>query len=332
MIIHSRQEGEKLSENDSLLDKFKGTLLGCAIGDALGAPLEGLSSDEISKKLGAIDDFIDGDFLAGSISDDTQMTVVIAQSIIEYGRFDPPHTADKLALWMKGSDEGIKEARNPDATCAEVLRKIYGGFDPLESGIRSRSAAAASRASPIGLRYFDQRAKLERASVSQAMITHTDPCAIAGSMAVALAVAIGIEDEGNLDNEKFADEVSSFVEETSSEMAHKIKKLEGLLSSNEIFECSGHTNDSLDAIPAAICAFLANPYDFSKTVLSAVNSSGATASIASIAGAISGSFNGASGINQNWIERLEGRRYIESLGFRLFTLTSAWIPKNARLF
>ncbi|MDD5448112.1 MAG: ADP-ribosylglycohydrolase family protein [Actinomycetota bacterium] len=322
-----------MSEYDSLLDKFKGALLGCAVGDALGAPVEGLPADEISKKFGTVADFVDGNFPAGSISDDTQMTVVIAQSIIEYGRFDPLHTANKLALWMGRSDEGIKEAKNPDAACAEVLRKIYRGSDPLKSGVRSRSAAAASRASPVGLRYFDQWAKLKRASVSQAMITHTDPCAIAGSMAIALAVAIGIADEGNLKSEKFVGEICGFVEETSSEMAHKIKALEELLKSpSESYRYQERTNDSTDAVPAAIYAFLENPYDFSKTVLSAINSGGAASSIASMAGAISGSFNGASGISQNWMDRLEGKKYIESLGFRLFTLTSAWIPKNARLF
>ncbi len=96
-----------------ILDRFKGTLVGCAVGDALGAPVEGMPSTVIAEIYGRVTDFLDERFGAGRVTDDTQMTVSLAQSFIEIGRFDLEHAAFKLGRWMQFSDRGVKEARGP---------------------------------------------------------------------------------------------------------------------------------------------------------------------------------------------------------------------------
>src|SRR5450756_2217177 len=120
---------------DPILDKFKRTLLGCAVGDALGAPVEGLPTEDIRQKYGLVTDFIDERFGAGMITDDTQMTIALAQAIIEMGRFDKGHAALKFGRWMEASDKGVKEARGVGMASATACRRLYQGVSPEESGV-----------------------------------------------------------------------------------------------------------------------------------------------------------------------------------------------------
>jgi ADP-ribosyl-[dinitrogen reductase] hydrolase len=80
-------------------DRFTGCLLGLAIGDALGQPVEAFPPDRIRKEFGEVRDFMPGDprlpipLGAGQWTDDTQMAIDIAHSIIRCGRVDPEDIA-----------------------------------------------------------------------------------------------------------------------------------------------------------------------------------------------------------------------------------------------
>jgi len=308
-------------------DKFKGTLLGCAVGDALGAPLEGMDAAAIKGRYGRVEDFIDARFGAGRITDDTQMTIVLAQAILELGKFDREHAAFKFAGWIAASDTGVKEARGVGAGCRTACRRLRD--DPGEpSGVDSAGCGAAMRASPIGLRYFHDRDALFHAAVDQALLTHTDPRAVAGSVAVACAVAAGILDEGDLDKPGLLKSVADAVEKVDRATASKIAGLSDYLdaSAEEGFAYTGTGGITIETVPAALFAFIRTPYDLEETVVTAVNAGGDTDSIGAIAGAVSGAFNGMGAIPARWKENVEGGEYIESVAYRIFTLTPANRP------
>jgi hypothetical protein len=65
-------------------DAYLGCLLGGAVGDALGAPIEFLSREEIRRRFGrlGVTTFVDGEWPAGAITDDTQMTLFTAEALI----------------------------------------------------------------------------------------------------------------------------------------------------------------------------------------------------------------------------------------------------------
>ncbi len=315
------------------LDKFKGTLIGCAVGDALGMPVEGMAPAAIVEKYGKVTDFIDERFGAGRITDDTQMTVTLGQSIIEIGRFDTAHAAFKFGRWMAASDEGVKDARGVGMACAAACRELYEGAGPGESAVESAGCGAAMRASPIGLRYYHDHEGLRRAAMRQALLTHNDPEAVAGAVAVSFAVAAGIEDMGDLDRAGLAADTASFVQETNRNMAVKIAGLADYLDAtpDEGFAYTGTGGYVMETVPAALFAFLRSPYDLEETVVSAVNAGGDADSIGAIAGAISGAFNGVGQVPSRWRADVEGRDYLEYLAERLFTLTPAAKPDRRPL-
>lgn len=307
------------------LDRFKGALLGCAVGDALGAPVEGMSPEALREIHGRVTDFLDERFGAGRITDDTQMTVALAQGLIEFGSFNLDHVAFKFGRWMQLSDVGVREARGVGKASATAARRLYQGVSPEESGVDSSGCGAAMRVSPVGLRFFDDPDRLLEAAVGQAILTHTNPEAVAGAAAAAISVSMGIRDLGDLDRERFASDVSRFVEHIDRGMAERIAGLADYLdaSPEEGFAYTGNGGYVVETVPGALFAFLRSPYDLEETVVTAVNAGGDADTLGSIAGAVSGAFNGSSRIPARWLEGLEGREYLELLAERLFTLTPA---------
>ena len=76
---------------DELKDRFRATVLGCAIGDALGFPLEGLPAETIARIPMLAEDFAPrprGRFQKGQFTDDTQMTVALLESLVAEKRVD----------------------------------------------------------------------------------------------------------------------------------------------------------------------------------------------------------------------------------------------------
>ena len=88
----------------SRVDRVRGCLLGMAVGDALGAPLEGLSAQQIKTHYGRVRNYVDGVQawkrkpyrwrMRGLYSDDTQQALALCDILLDYGRVDPERLAD----------------------------------------------------------------------------------------------------------------------------------------------------------------------------------------------------------------------------------------------
>lgn len=70
-------------------DKFQGALLGTLVGDALGMAVEGWDRERIIARYGAIKEMRPGHLPAGSYTDDTEMMIAVAESLIRCRGFDP---------------------------------------------------------------------------------------------------------------------------------------------------------------------------------------------------------------------------------------------------
>ena len=167
-----------------------GSLLGTAIGDSIGLPYEGLSRRRAKRLLGPPDRhrFFFG---RGMVSDDTEHTCMVAQSLIASGG-DPEafgrHLAWGFRLWVLGLPAGIGFA-----TLRSIL-KLWLGVGPEKSGVHSAGNGPAMRAAIIGAA-IDDGAKLTRLVRSSTRITHADPRAESGALAVALAAQMARQSE-----------------------------------------------------------------------------------------------------------------------------------------
>src|SRR5215211_1602510 len=172
--VHSdRPKKLHLHSGDSdrtLIDRYRGCLLGLACGDALGGPIEFETRAAIRERFpGGLRDFIGGGWLhliPGEITDDTQMTLALAESLACSGPLDMDDVAARFLSWFRSEPEDIGN------TTRSALSYLANGVPWEEAGERviseSPSAAgnaAVMRCAPVALRFRTAPAQLVPASV-----------------------------------------------------------------------------------------------------------------------------------------------------------------------
>lgn len=190
---------------NDIFSKFRGCLLGLAIGDAIGYPIEGMKAGYIKQLFGEIEGFADNDKFplenffkwraSGIYSDDTQQSLAIADVLIMEEGFIKESLAE---IFIRLSDEG--EQYQPQGLhrgaekdfIASVLKMKANPKNLFSCGHPSASNGAAARIVPMGLYYRDSKEELIRNVVEASLLTHNDPCAIAAAAALARSVSVMI--------------------------------------------------------------------------------------------------------------------------------------------
>lgn len=317
----------------SIAERIAGSLLGGAVGDALGAGVEFSSLADIRARFGpaGITDFVEVYGRLGAITDDTQMTLFTAEGLIrasqrfgEKGIVHPPsvlHRAylrwldtqglvgDGSASWLSSTPD-MRHRRAPGNTCLSALGSgVMGTIDtPINN---SKGCGGVMRIAPIGL-VIDDPFDL---AAEAAAITHGHASGYLSSGALAvmlrsLVKGVSLTDavgEGfrSLDGRPGAAETIdalgaaialSYRDDPSPE---RVESLGG-----------GWVGEEALAI-AVYCALVAT--DFEHGVLLAANHSGDSDSTASIAGQLLGAAAGVGAIPPRWLDSLELRAVIERI-------------------
>jgi len=317
-----------------LRSRFRGALLGVAVGDALGFPFEG-STHSFMAALGpdamqAFEAHRSGYFPPGQFSDDTQMSIATVEAILAAKGFSGRAIAEAfLPLWRENRIIG----RSPGCTEA-IERLIERTADWRTSGCEEGRAGngAAKRAIPLGLWNYDEPERLVEETVLAAEITHRDPRAVAGAVGVAAAVAYAITHREVILGE-WIDAVSTGMAPIAPAFARHLQELPHLLSRGEPeairtigrfgFDDPGLAPpDRVSAfvVPSVMTAFywfLRHPDDWRATVAGCLRSGGDVDTIASIGGGISGAFNGEGGIPEPLRREVVDRDRIIQLADRL---------------
>ena len=85
-------------------DRFRGALLGLAVGEAIGAPAEFLTAEQVAEKYGVITEMIGGgvyEVSPGETVDATDMMLCLAESLADVGSFDPENVIERYRLWFE---------------------------------------------------------------------------------------------------------------------------------------------------------------------------------------------------------------------------------------
>lgn len=185
---------------DPRLDRAFGALVGLAIGDALGMPTQSLSRPQIHAQFGDIttlrdarpDQPIAPNMPAGSVTDDTEQAVIVAELLLDgHGHIDPHAFADALSQWQdRMVERGSQDLLGPSTNAAiEALRT---GVPPEEAGKRGTTNGAAMRVTPVGI-CLAAGPLLLAGVVESCFVTHNTGLGISGAAAIAAAVSAGID-------------------------------------------------------------------------------------------------------------------------------------------
>jgi poly(ADP-ribose) glycohydrolase ARH3 len=301
----------------NLRSKFTGALIGSAVGDALGAPVEGWSMKMISSVYGEETGW---KMIYGRYTDDTEMMIGVAESLIEHKGFNGANMArrfiqnyDARRGYGPGSKEALKRIRD-GASWEEASENLFGGEGSYGNG-------AAMRIAPIGILYYDNGDKVREIAYKSSHITHSHELGKEGAALQAFSIALAVR--GQKDGMLSA--LREFVQ--NDVYAAKIRKIAILLdkevSKEEVIADLGNGEAAFNSVPTAIYSFLRFD-NFEESVVYAVSLGGDTDTIGAMTGAISGAYYGEGAIPTEWMERLEegekGKSYIKRLAEELYHL------------
>lgn len=303
--------------------QYRGCMLGLAIGDSLGYPTEFIRTRE--NILAATDGFGVTDLPNPAIyTDDTQMTICIAEALLENGReLDPfmKTLSKKFIEWLKTQDNPAKR-RAPGNTCIQACVRLLGGMDWEHSGIpQSQGCGSAMRSAPIGL-YHNQSEVIADFAINSSRITHPHELAMCGSVTNAMVtryaldgVPTGMWANDILKIASISYEFTELIQLAAEEAALKTHDPDYVLSS----ECLGEGWTGHEAVASALYCCMMHPNSYKDAVLLAANAVGDSDSIACITGGWMGAKFGTDGIPARWMDLIEDRDILIGLADRLLT-------------
>lgn len=296
--------------------RYRGALMGVAVGDAIGAAFEGSPGPIPLNRLRV---HLNGSTPA-SYTDDTAMTIAVCESVLHADGLDQDHLAGTFSARYER-----EPGRGYGAGTAGLLREIARGgawrtLAPAQfGGTGSYGNGTAMRAAPFGLWATDHQSAAELARRA-ARITHSHPHAVdaAGVQAAAVASAIDMTDDGQGSVDHFVAAIQSVT--ATAEMRDRLDQAVVLRTATgaEVARRVGTSVAALEAVPAAISSFLHHLNSFADAVTFAIGLGGDTDTIASMTAAMSGARLGVQAIPISWLERCEGTDLMQELADRLF--------------
>ncbi len=320
---------------------FLGSMLGSMIGDALGMPVEGNSVQEIAERHGEVRDFLQARLGAGTYTDDTQMMMAVAESLVARRCLSGPDMARRFV-------ERFESARGYGAGTREAIHRLSRGIPWDQAGksvfgVGSFGNASAMRAAPVGLLYHENLGRLVEAARTSSQITHSHPLGLGGAAVQALSVALalrwGVRGPDTFDEAGFLSTLVDHLEPQESLFQERLETVDHVLErlappgegadQDEVLEWAqevgavlGNDSRSFQSVPTSIYLFLAYRESLELALVRAVSLGGDTDTLAAMTGALSGAYRGVEAIPERWISGLEsgarGREYLLGLADDLF--------------
>lgn len=335
---------------DEKRDRVLGCLLGGAVGDALGYPVEFLSEPEILRQYGPAG--IKALAQAGSparVSDDTQMTLFAANAWIYgcsgegwdistawlayrewLGTQGDESRMGKPRMWIYG-DRRLHARRAPGNTCLSAIRFSDRGGTMKNPVNNSKGCGTVMRAAPYGLMPGSREAAMERAA-ADAALTHGHPLAWGSSAWLAACVHALVEGAGPL-ADRVADIKLPQRLNPDGTLLALVQKAIALANREDVTDLEaihalGEGWVAEEALAIALFCALRHRDDFAAALRAAVNHKGDSDSTGAICGNILGAWLGAEAVAKAFdLEQLELKDIIQTLSLDLLrTHTATPIP------
>ncbi|MBN1153877.1 ADP-ribosylglycohydrolase family protein [candidate division KSB1 bacterium] len=295
---------------DDMVRRARGSLIGLAIGDAIGSPTEGKTITQIRERWGRVTDFLSPD---QSGTDDTEYALFSASLLSKHGR----ELTSKIVAERWRRDIISRDNRYKGAGFSEMMTiaNLNAGLEPPLSGmhLHSWSDGLAMRAAPYGIAACGDPTLAASLTEIDGSVSHAGEGIYSGQ-AVAAAVAMSMTGAG----------VDEWVNAALAVIPRDCWTSRAILSAAEIARKSEDVWSALEplynhlachyyywsdvapeAVSLAFGILIAARGEYVDSVLGAINIGRDTDTIAAIAGAITGASVGIDAIPNDWIEHVK---------------------------
>ena len=319
------------------LDAYRGCLLGLAVGDAMGMPVDDMTLEEIRDSYGPhglLGYDLRSDY--AEITSYTQVAAFICNSLLlSVSRGKGDKMLDFVKLGLKEWTRSQQFARDPegsycwvaklpafrrrhcrDARMLDTLRLAAMGF-PEKGPNKYNTPGSLTAAIAVGMFYNPQRLtppQIGELAVQIVGLTHGDPTAFLSAAVLGYAITgILMEPDMPLD-EQFTAAISAMnrqfrskyseVQTVTDTLTGAVARAKAAEPMNEVME-SFQCYSAMNCLAGGIYASIANSEDFDTAMITAVNHSGYSSAVAGITGAILGAKMGYSALPDFYLESLE---------------------------
>ncbi|MCS7254603.1 MAG: ADP-ribosylglycohydrolase family protein [Armatimonadota bacterium] len=295
------------------LKRFQGCLVGLAVGNALGMPVEGWTKEQIRMRYGVLNEMVNGIRPAGTVTDDTMQAICIAESIAEIGHFDADDIMRRLLNWYRTDPFGIgmhtwRVLKLVDAGVdwRDAVERVEQLYAPMTAGNGS-----LMRCAPIGMRYYREIGALLEYSAESSQLTHLNELCVASCVFFNAVLSRVLQGWGKTEAVSFAVEVTEHV---SHEVHERVEH--AMVKDADELSTSGFVLDTLE------CALWAwwHYDDFEMALVAVVNLGGDTDTNGAVTGALIGAHCGVDAIPKRWLNKMTVTQKCIMLATKLFEL------------
>lgn len=298
----------------ALRERYRGCLVGGAIGDALGRPVEGWSADRVRRRYPeGLREFEPWSGWrsgpVGTFTDDTQLTIVVADWLLD--AVDRPLRADDLATRVV---EWGRVGRGIGQATSQALWNYERGLPWWQAGVASAGNGAAMRAAPYGLRFAGLPQQLREAAALGTVPTHADLTAVASAIVQAAAVNLCLAAEGSLEPDAFLDAVVRSVDgldlpalrlrsgHGAFTLTQRVEEVRDWLGRPpyDVFDHFGNGAFVLETTPVVLWCLLEMQFDPEEALVTAVMGGHDADTVAAMLGSLLGALHGEDCFPTRW--------------------------------
>jgi ADP-ribosyl-[dinitrogen reductase] hydrolase len=296
------------------LSRYRGCLLGLAVGDALGTTLEFSPPGTFTP----IDDLIGGgpfNLKPGQWTDDTSMALCLATSLIEQQGFDPIDQLERYVRWWR---EGYLSSTGTCFDIGSTVRSALARFlqtrtsYPGSTDPRTAGNGSIMRLAPVVLYFARQPEQAIHFAAESSRTTHGAAEAIAACRYFASLMLDALN--GKSKEEVLRDQHTSFAPKIAAIASGSFKR-------KQPPEIRG-TGYVVDSLEAALWAFY-HARDFHEGALLAVNLGDDADTTGAVYGQLAGAFYGEDNVPAAWRDTIAQRELIIELAEKLYTQGAA---------
>lgn len=181
-------------------DGILGSILGMAVGDALGAPVEGAKPGAIRNAFGTLDNYADPEEILGRgkiykwrkpglYTDDTQQALALLDSVVQDRGLNPEKAAARFVELAKGAEFRFGVYRGAGRNFKRSVTDLRQGKSWTDSGRDTAGNGAAMRIAPVAVYYHGDLDEMADKAAAASLITHRNPIGVSAAIAVSYLIA-----------------------------------------------------------------------------------------------------------------------------------------------